>query len=135
MDSRNKYKFCASCNRMLSVNYPDDLCPGCLDRVLFDEVRDFVRSNEVNEYDVAAHFDIPVRIVRDWIHEGRIEYKPRDEQSIGSTYCSRCGKKVNFGSLCQGCLKLLNGEKRQGFHIAPKGESGKMRFHSEEEEE
>ena len=54
-----KYKQCEFCGRPLPKNYEGDLCPRCKDNQLFREVKHFIRSNNVNEYEVAAHFDIP----------------------------------------------------------------------------
>ena len=96
----------------------------------FDKVREFVRNNDVNEYQVAEYFDIPVRMVKQWIKEGRIEYKEKDKAGIMSNYCSRCGQPVSFGTLCPQCLRLLNGEKARmiGFSKPEEGEEGEMRF-------
>lgn len=98
--------------------------------LLFDKVREFVRNNDVNEYQVAEYFDIPVRMVKQWIKEGRIEYKEKDKAGIMSNYCSRCGQPVSFGTLCPQCLRLLNGEKARmiGFSKPEEGEEGEMRF-------
>lgn len=117
----------------MSPKYTGELCPLCIETQLFDEVREFIRSNDVNEYDVAARFSIPVRQVKQWIKEGRIEYKEQEVKSLGSTQCSRCGVKLNFGTLCQKCLKELNGEKKQGFGL-PTAEEGRMWFMEAERE-
>ena len=69
-----KYKQCEFCGRPLPKNYEGDLCPRCKDNQLFREVKHFIRSNNVNEYEVAAHFDIPLKQVKEWIRDGRIEY-------------------------------------------------------------
>lgn len=128
METNQHYKYCKGCGRMLSPNYPEDYCGACQETQLFDKVRDFVRTYDVNEYDVAEHFGISVRMVKQWIKEGRIEYKEQGKKSIGGSYCSHCGAKVSFGTLCTKCLKLLNGEKMQGFSMAPKEDVGRMRF-------
>ena len=79
---------------------------------------------------MAEYFDIPVRMVKQWIKEGRIEYKEKDKAGIMSNYCSRCGQPVSFGTLCPQCLRLLNGEKARmiGFSKPEEGEEGEMRF-------
>lgn len=125
----SEQKYCRMCKRVLPPSYNKEYCPACEDLRLFDQVREFVRSNEVNEYQVADHFDIPVRVVKQWIKEGRIEYKERDKKNIMSTFCSRCGAPVTFGSLCPQCLRLMNGEKTKGYAKVEKHEDdNKMRF-------
>ena len=89
-------------------DYARDLCSVCETQLIFDDVREYIRSEEVNEYDVAKHFDIPVGMVQQWIKEGRIEYKERGAKTVMSSFCQRCGAKVTFGTLCQKCLKELN---------------------------
>ena len=128
METNQRYKYCKGWGRAMSPNVINVYCEACEETQLFDKVRDFFRSYEVNEYDVAEHFGISVRIVKQWIKEGRIEYKERGTRSIGGSYCSHCGTKVSFGTLCSKCLKLLNGEGIQGFSAAPKEEEGRMRF-------
>ena len=128
METKHLYNYCKGCGRGMSPKYTGELCPLCIEAQLFDEVREFIRSNEVNEYDVAARFNIPVRQVKQWIKEGRIEYKEQSAKRIESMHCSRCGIKLNFGTLCQKCLKELNGEKKQGFMGLPNIEEGRMRF-------
>ena len=104
-------KYCKMCRKALPPLSDREYCYACEELLLFDKVREFVRNNDVNEYQVAEYFDIPVRMVKQWIKEGRIEYKEKDKAGIMSNYCSRCGQPVSFGTLCPQCLRLLNGEK------------------------
>ena len=53
------YKFCAQCRKPLSLSYPDDICPDCKERQLFNEVKEYIRSNVVNEYQVSNIFTFP----------------------------------------------------------------------------
>lgn len=125
----SNHNYCKLCKKALPRSYKEEYCPTCKELRLFDSVREYIRSNDVNEYQVAAHFEIPVRIVKQWIKEGRIEYKEQEKKSIISTHCSRCGAPVTFGTLCTQCLRLMNGEKMQGFgKIERKEEDDKMRF-------
>ncbi len=109
------HRLCKSCGRRLSLNYEGDFCPVCQDLNLFHEVRDYIRSNDVNEYQVANHFQIPLKKVKEWIREGRIEYRKDNMVStIDSMHCQNCGIPITFGTLCPKCLKLAN-RKVQGF--------------------
>ena len=128
MEIKREEHCCQSCGRPLPARYEGDCCISCMERQLFEKVRDYIRANDVNEYDVAEHINIPHRKVKGWIKEGRIEYKEQVEKNISAIFCSRCGAKVNFGTLCQKCLKMMNGENREGFAMLTKAEEGKMRF-------
>lgn len=127
------YKFCKMCKRMLPVSYKGEYCGDCEDLLLFDRVRDFVRSHEVNEYQLAEYFDIPLRQVKQWIREGRMEYKERSQKNLMHSYCVHCGARVDFGSLCPKCLKLLNGSPKGYGLVLSKEEESKMRFIEKEE--
>ncbi len=100
-------KECKICHKLLSQDYSGDVCPSCKEDELFARVREYIRKNEVNEYMVANEFQIPLRKVRGWIKEGRIEYVETDTRIVG-TKCQRCGKPVTFGMLCPDCMRLLN---------------------------
>lgn len=121
------YKNCGECGRALPVHYEFDLCPRCREAELFREVKEYIRTNTVNEYEVAEHFHIPLRQVKEWIREGRIEYCTDDPSAnVSSMHCLQCGAPVNFGSLCPKCLKTLNSGK--GFTFDNTAEDSRMRF-------
>lgn len=125
-------KACENCKRPLPRDYKEALCPACIEARLFYDVRDYIRENDVNEYQVADHFNISIRQVKAWIREGRIEYKTDNSASIAGLHCQRCGAAVSFGALCPKCLKILNGNK--GYGSAKSGENNKMRFLDESED-
>lgn len=126
----NNIKQCESCRRPLPNEYLDDLCPRCIEIKLFHDVKDFIRENDVNEYEVADHFNIPLRQVKEWIREGRIEYKETvSTNSIAGLHCQNCGAPVAFGTLCPKCLKARNG--RKGYDMSHNNNStddNKMRY-------
>ena len=123
-------RYCKNCGKPLLESYERELCSFCETQLIFDDVREYIRSEEVTEYDVAKHFDIPVGMVQQWIKEGRIEYKERGEKTILSSFCQRCGAKVTFGTLCQKCLKELNAQHK-GYLVKDVSEEetiGKIRY-------
>ena len=93
-------KFCAVCHRTLSETYEGELCPACQENQLFSEVKEYIRANDVTEYQVAEHFNIPKLLVKKWIAEGRVEYKEQEERIV-NLHCSMCGEQITFGTLCQ----------------------------------
>lgn len=100
------YKYCEICGKPMAVTYEKDVCPNCVEEQLFHEVRDYIRANDVNEYDVAYEFHISVRKVKKWIQEGRIEYKEGTPvKGIMGVHCKICGKPITFGTICAECMK------------------------------
>ena len=129
----HRYKYCKVCNRTMRWDYDGDTCPACIENELFSRVRDYVRTHEANEYDVSAHFKIPISQVRNWIKAGRMEYKEQGSAGFSQVFCSRCGEPVSFGTLCPKCLKLLNRQNRKGVALgSPNRHTDKMRFLDED---
>ena len=52
-NTSDKYKYCEFCGRTLPKHYEGTLCPTCQEAQLFRNVRDYIRANTVNEYEVA----------------------------------------------------------------------------------
>ncbi len=120
------YKYCEICRRPLPLTYEDNLCPDCQEMQLFREVKEYIRQNDVTEYDVADHFKIPLFQVKGWIREGRIEYKEDPKVSaIKNIHCQKCGAAISFGTLCPKCLKQVNSS---GHSSAPVYDSSHMRY-------
>ncbi len=127
----NNLKECIFCGKLLPESYESPACPGCKDLQLFSLVKDYIRENDVNEYQVAAQFDIPLRLVKQWIKEGRIEYKENDpKHTIINAHCQNCGDPVLFGALCPKCLKLVN-RQLKGYGTSESLDESRMRFLNE----
>lgn len=125
------YKYCEFCGAPIPRSSEEKFCTSCRDRILFQQVKDYIRANDVNEFQVAAHFGLPLRIVKGWIKEGRIEYKEMmdGKRSINNHLsCERCGAPVTFGTLCSKCLKLLN-KNMHGYDLhKQQPDDDRMRF-------
>ncbi len=105
----NSVRSCKECHRDLGKDYQDEVCPACKERLLFSQVKEYIRENDVTEFDVAEHFHIPRFKVKGWIREGRIEYKELNHsEKVESLHCQECGKAITFGSLCTECLRKSN---------------------------
>ena len=130
---REDGKYCKMCGRTLPTMSDKEYCPSCEENKLFDEVREFIRANDVTEHQVAEHFGISQKKVKNWIKEGRIEYKDKgDMRGLVSIRCARCGAPVTFGTLCSKCLKLMNSAKYE--YAGSEMENQKMRFLDQEKE-
>lgn len=129
MESRDlfgNFHYCSNCHKPMTLSYEEDCCPACKDQLLFRDVKDYIRSHDVNEYNVADHFNIPIQKVRGWIREGRIQYKDeRLSQSI-VLYCQICNAPIPFGSLCTKCAQSRNRAGQAAFTF--KDVEGNMRF-------
>ena len=129
----SNYKSCTMCGRALPINYEKDYCPACEDDVLFREIREYIRTHDVTEFELAEVFHIPQSKVRKWIKEGRIEYVT-GENKMMNTRCQRCGVPVSFGTLCPNCLHIMNGGKEVSYISATKkSDSNRMRYLSNED--
>ncbi|MCI8634058.1 MAG: hypothetical protein HFJ05_00420 [Eubacterium sp.] len=104
----NDIKVCKECHRDLKPDYTEEICPACKERLLFSRVKDYIRENDVNEFQVAQHFEIPLFKVKGWIREGRIQYKELQTPTVESLHCKECGEPISFGSLCSKCLRKSN---------------------------
>ena len=124
-------KFCAICRRALPLEYEGELCPACVENQLFNEVKEYIRSKDVTEYQVAEHFRIPHRKVKKWIEEGRIEYKEQEER-IRNLHCVECGTPISFGNLCQRCYKEKYNTKAGYAPLQASADENKMRFLDEQ---
>ena len=100
-------KYCEICNKILPPQLSDGLCPACKEYSLFQTAKDFIRSGDYNEYDVAQFLNIPLQQVRRWIREGRIQYKDAALNNI-TLHCQICGTQIAFGTLCPSCSKAQN---------------------------
>lgn len=65
---------CKRCGKFLPKNWDGDYCDTCKEAILFDQVRDFIRDNNVTEREVAEYFGIPRAKVKEWIQDGRVQY-------------------------------------------------------------
>lgn len=99
-------KTCPECGTVLHELYQHKLCPLCMERNLFSEVKEYIRNNDVREQDVAEHFNISISKVRGWIREGRIQYKGDSKDTISGVNCRFCGKPIAFGTTCAECHHL-----------------------------
>lgn len=134
-DPYSKYKPCSMCGRLMPIDYEKDCCPACEDNVLFKEVREYIRSHDVTEYELAEIFHISQSKVRKWIKEGRIEYASSENKMV-NTRCQRCGAPVTFGTLCTNCMRVMNGNKEVSYTSADRKQRDRerMRFLFDENE-
>lgn len=129
-DRKSKYNLCEYCGAPIPTTSEDSFCDACREYVLFQQVREYIRENDVNEFQVSSYFNIPLRVIKQWIKEGRIEYKTLEDgkRTINSRMrCERCGAPVTFGVLCPKCLQLLN-KNVSGYNVQSLDNDDRMFF-------
>ena len=117
-------KHCENCNAVLPPESNTSFCQSCTEYLLFQEVKDFIRSGDYNEYDVSQYFNIPLGQVRKWIREGRIQYKEEALNTI-TLKCHICGSQILFGTICTKCMKVQNVSGSSS--LQPAFDAGNMR--------
>lgn len=125
-------KFCSWCHCPLPSDAESDYCQACEKSAEFRKVREYVRENIVNEFELANAFGIPLRQVKKWIREGRLEYR-EVQNVITSLTCEKCGKHIQFGNFCPECNHQMHGIQG-GFQALKEGDDvdHQMRFHKKE---
>lgn len=122
-------KECSQCKRPLPVSYEFDICPTCKEINLFAEVREFIRNNDVNEFEVAEKFGIPRNMVKSWIRDGRIEYKDGSgDKRLKDCYCIECGTPIFSGTMCGECLRKSHLKEISYVDDKWKRDDGHIRF-------
>ncbi|WP_051201120.1 hypothetical protein [Butyrivibrio sp. XPD2002] len=135
-DNEPQTRVCLNCGRRLLKDSKKNLCPKCAEQELFCDVRDYIRANDVKDYQVAEHFNLPLSKVKEWIKQGRIQYKddPSMKQIIMGNYCQVCGTPTNFGTICPQCMRDKKRAEQIGVAIAQPKAAGdnKMQFMKDE---
>lgn len=131
----NNMRVCKNCGRRIlreGEGRKGGLCPMCAEQELFCDVRDYIRANDVKDYEVAEKFGLPLAKVKEWIKQGRIQYKndPTMKNIIMGNYCQICGSPTNFGTICPKCMKEQKKANMHGVAIGQPNRDGntKMRF-------
>ena len=65
---------CEHCGQAIPRSAELNYCANCQDTILFREVKEYIRTNNVTAFQVSEHFNIPLSLVKQWMRERRIEY-------------------------------------------------------------
>ena len=122
-------KFCAWCHCPIPIDSETEFCKNCEASMQFREIREYVREPDVNEFQLAETFGIPLRQVKQWIREGRLEYK-EIMNTVTSLHCQRCGKSIQFGNFCPECNRAEYGVKGGFDALKEKDADEQIRFYN-----
>ncbi len=70
-----RYRVCQKCGKPMARGTEGDYCEKCKNEVIYKEVKEYVLNNNVTELEVSDRFNIPLSKVREWIADGRLEYR------------------------------------------------------------
>ncbi|MCL1862180.1 MAG: flagellar protein [Defluviitaleaceae bacterium] len=114
---------CPRCGKVfVRINAP--ICEPCVkeEEVIFDKVRDYIKEHgDKSVKEVADACDVTVKRIMTYIRDGRIDASGgmRDEVS-----CSKCGKPIRSGRMCEKCVLETNfqiGDMKNAADIRNKG--------------
>lgn len=71
----SQHKICKVCFKRMPNSATSDLCQACENEAKFKEVKEYLLHHVATEFEVADHFGLPLAKVREWIREGRMDYK------------------------------------------------------------
>ncbi len=124
-------KFCLWCHCPIPMSSESEYCENCQESIRFREIRDYVREHDVNEFQLAEEFGLPLRKVKQWIREGRLEYKELNNTMV-NLHCQRCGKAIHFGNFCPECNRIEYGVQG-GFETLKVGDADEqIRFYKKD---
>jgi len=55
-----------------------DICPRCSEELAYQQVKEYIRTHDATEMEVAQKFQLPLAQVRHWVQEGFLEYRTNE---------------------------------------------------------
>jgi NMD protein affecting ribosome stability and mRNA decay len=116
---------CPRCGKVF-VKITDPICKDCVkaEEEIFDKVRDYIKENpDKNIKEVAEICEVTVKRILTYIRDGRID---ASGGMRGDITCSKCGKPIITGRMCEKCIletnftvkDMKNAQKKgSGMHI------------------
>ncbi|MCL1843303.1 MAG: flagellar protein [Defluviitaleaceae bacterium] len=98
---------CPRCGKVF-VKIIESICDACVKAEvnIFDKVRDYVKENPNKSIkEVSEECEVTVKRVLQYIRDGRLEASGGMQ---GDVLCSKCGKPINIGRMCEKCILETN---------------------------
>ncbi|MCL1884568.1 MAG: helix-turn-helix domain-containing protein [Defluviitaleaceae bacterium] len=98
---------CPRCRKVF-VKRHDSICDTCVkeEEHIFDRVRDYIKENpDKTVSQVAEICEVSVKRIIQYIRDGRIE---AGVGMSGDITCSKCGKPILIGRMCEKCILETN---------------------------
>lgn len=99
---------CARCGRLYEYNGISDYCPICMqyDEANFQRIKEYLNEHpKATVLQVAGGLDIPVKMIKKYLKEGRLEVIEAENFFLE---CERCGTPIKTGRYCEECIRNLD---------------------------
>lgn len=100
---------CPRCRRVF-VKRLDPICPTCVkeEEEIYDKVRDYVKRNPDKMIkEVADACDVSIKRILAYLRDGKLETSSGMQ---GELTCTKCGKPILTGRMCEKCILETNFE-------------------------
>jgi predicted amidophosphoribosyltransferase len=96
---------CPRCGRMFTKISSANVCEDCrkAESEKFEEVRAYVKENpHSSAQEVSEKCDVSVKRILQYVRDGKLEVSQGME---GIVTCSKCGRPIKSGRMCERCAK------------------------------
>ena len=103
MDARN----CPRCGKVF-VKIRDPICDACVkeEEKIFDKVRDYVKENPNKTlHEISEACEVTAKRLLTYLRDGRLEASSGLQSECN---CSKCGKPIKTGRMCETCVLEVN---------------------------
>ena len=103
MEARN----CPRCGKVF-VMVVESICPSCVkeEENIFEKVREYIKENPNKTIkEVADANDVSIKRILQYVRDGRINATSGLQSDIK---CSKCGKPILTGRMCEKCILETN---------------------------
>jgi predicted amidophosphoribosyltransferase len=98
---------CPRCGKVF-VRIREPICEACIkeEEAIFERVRDFVKENpNMTVKEVSEECDVTVKRIMGYIRDGKIDASGGMRDDVT---CSKCGKPIIGGRMCEKCVLETN---------------------------
>ena len=98
---------CPRCGKVFA-KIVDPICKTCMreEEEIFDKVRDYIKANpDKSIKEVADECEVTTKRILQYIRDGRID---SSHGMSGEILCSKCGKPIVAGRMCEKCVLDTN---------------------------
>jgi len=103
---------CPRCGKIF-VRVFESICDACIKKEgeVFESVREYVKDNPGKTVkEVSEACEVSVKRILTYIRDGRIE---ASSGMHGEIACSKCGKPISIGRMCEKCILETNFEVQE----------------------
>ena len=99
METRN----CPRCGKLFAMIH-EPICKQCVkeEEAIYDKVRDYVKENQnCTIREAADACEVSTKRILQYIRDGKLDAGTGME---GEVVCSKCGKNIKTGRMCESCI-------------------------------